>query len=970
MKVWSNQKRTLSLKPLLPRQLNLLSILLLALITLAFFWRVPLQGRVLLPLDVLHTYEPWRSEIPGALGIQIWNSWRSDEIRQFYPFTSVVQQGWRQGQIPFWNPYNATGIPLLAHGYEKVFYPPHIVLLFLMSTAQTMSWGLILHTFLGAFFTYLFLRELKSSRVGGIIAAIVFVFGGYAVLLMPSAARFPGTMWLPLLFWTFERSLARRNWGWFIAGGAVLAMQVLAGHLQVVLYSLTGLGFYAFYRIALIWFDTKSITQALRPLLFVLLATVIGLGLTAFQVWPILELAGMGIRNEAVASPNPDSLTAEFEELANNLSSKTLLRLIIPDVFGSDLDHNPAQGFSHTVYMYFGLLPLFFIITALFSVHRRVVWGMIFIALLVWLVMFEIPPFYQLFALFYPSFEALGFYRAQMLIAFLGAVTAGLGADWLIRECPVAFIKMLFYGGLIAGGMLTAVIVGLAYATKYQQRFFWLIPSLEEVSPEPVYLLSSLIFGLLFLVAGLWLLWLWATHKISRSVFGTLVVTLIVCDLFLAHIDYVPAYDPAMLYPSTPSIAAMQELKTQNNQPIRMMSVNRLFWGNISTVFQLEDIQGYDSFLLKRYSDYLDLTNARADANFRIAAFEAKTDKFIDALNVKYIYAPRYKLATGDWVSLLTQVDTPQIESEHDYAGQKDEWIINGWSQSVLLAPTSSRITYRGFLQQPTQLETAIAIAPEEADQPGAAVTFEVYAHTSDGISRRLFSQELTAAADSVWQPVVVDLTDFTGQEVLLSLVTNNRDDAKWNAGWADPLLSDSSKVELLHYGPNTIYLNKNHLPRAWLVHQVIEVTPEDTAAAAERMSQPGFDPAIVAVIEGDLPAPVTSSEVSSVVEFVEYSPSASTITVDSSTPGLLVTSDIYYPGWQVTVNGQPQTYYATNIAMRGVYLPAGQHEVRFVYKSDSFRFGLYISIGTLIIICGALLLHWWSYRRSSLGEN
>ena len=80
-----------------PFKESALSIQFLLLLTLLFFWRVPVQGKVLLPLDVLHTYEPWRSEVPGAFGIQIWSPWLTDAIRQYYPLQSQVQSAWQQG---------------------------------------------------------------------------------------------------------------------------------------------------------------------------------------------------------------------------------------------------------------------------------------------------------------------------------------------------------------------------------------------------------------------------------------------------------------------------------------------------------------------------------------------------------------------------------------------------------------------------------------------------------------------------------------------------------------------------------------------------------------------------------------------------------------------------------------------------------------------------------------------------------
>ena len=94
---------------------------------------------------------------------------------------------------------------------------------------------------------------------------------------------------------------------------------------------------------------------------------------------------------------------------------------------------------------------------------------------------------------------------------------------------------------------------------------------------------------------------------------------------------------------------------------------------------------------------------------------------------------------------------------------------------------------------------------------------------------RLLFSETIEVTsfqAEPAWQPIIVDLSDFAGQEINLALVTSG--EAGIGAGWADPVLSDNRKVELLYYGPNSIYLNKNHLPRAWIIHQVTEVPEED----------------------------------------------------------------------------------------------------------------------------------------------
>lgn len=926
-----------------PRQSNLISVLLLLLLTLLFFWRVPLQGRVLLPLDVLHTYEPWWSEVPGAFGIDLWNPWLSDGVRQFYPVLTVIQSAWRQGQLPFWNPHAAAGMPILAAGLHQALYPVTVLLLMLLPAAYVISWSTILHTFLGGLFCFILLREFGAAHFGALFGAVAFMFGGSLVSTMSSLGRFPTFIWLPLLLWALERALKRSSWRWAIVGGIILGLQILAGHLQMVLYSITTLGLYMAYRVVWAWLEHRTLAAVLLPCLLLGLMLLSGLGLTAVQLLPTAELIPQGVRSEV-----------DFE---TDFSPKILLRLLVPDILGTDIDRNIAPGFTHEIYVYLGMLSLFFILVSVFSPQRRLAWLFIGGGILIWLVIFEVPPIYQLFELLYPSFDVLGFHRAQILIGFYWAIAAGLGADWVVTQRPPQTIKRLLIGGGVVAVLMGGLLLWLAFAGKYQARFMWSIPDLENLEPAPLYFLSALILAWVILLACLSLLWAWQQNKINRVVFSGAGITLLVADLFLANIDYLPAREPAMLYPLTPSLTYMQKLAAQETQPFRIMSTDRLFWGDIATVFAWDDAQGYDSFLLKRYSQYVDLTGARLEANFRIAAFTPRPSKLLDAMNVKYLYGPRRELADAEWISLLTEVDDPLVTSEHLSAESTADWVIAGWPQTVLLAPPDSKISYRGFLQYPAQLETAIAIDPEVWAEPGVDVLFEIYAQSPAlPAETLLFSQRLkqTPQPEAMkWQPVSIDLSDFANQELILSFVTSSANpEASWQAGWANPLLVDSSKVELLYYGPNSIYRNKNYLPRAWVVQQVTAVAPEDIQAVKSVMSRPTFDPATAAVIEGKLPAQLSPAAGGrQEVEFLTYSPNQSTLKVNLAAPGLLVFSDIYYPGWAVYVDEAPQPLYAANLMMRGVYVPAGQHHVEFRYEPASFKLGLYITGITGLIL-------------------
>jgi len=80
------------------------------------------------------------------------------------------------------------------------------------------------------------------------------------------------------------------------------------------------------------------------------------------------------------------------------------------------------------------------------------------------------------------------------------------------------------------------------------------------------------------------------------------------------------------------------------------------------------------------------------------------------------------------------------------------------------------------------------------------------------------------------------------------------------------------------------------------------------------------------------------------------------TIRADSACPGLLVVNQSWAPGWTATVDGQPTPILRTNFLARGVALPAGQHEVRFVYAPGSFTVGLVLTIATSLTLLGLLV--------------
>lgn len=79
---------------------------------------------------------------------------------------------------------------------------------------------------------------------------------------------------------------------------------------------------------------------------------------------------------------------------------------------------------------------------------------------------------------------------------------------------------------------------------------------------------------------------------------------------------------------------------------------------------------------------------------------------------------------------------------------------------------------------------------------------------------------------------------------------------------------------------------------------------------------------------------------------------------VSSPASGVTVLADTLAPGWYATVDGAPVPIVRCNGLFRGVPTPAGEHSIVFAYRPWSFRIGLLVSLGTVVV-----LALWGLYR-------
>jgi len=162
----------------------------------------------------------------------------------------------------------------------------------------------------------------------------------------------------------------------------------------------------------------------------------------------------------------------------------------------------------------------------------------------------------------------------------------------------------------------------------------------------------------------------------------------------------------------------------------------------------------------------------------------------------------------------------------------------------------------------------------------------------------------------------------------------------------------DTAKFAPVSEDPSglAVYVNRSALPAAWVVYRSRVVADKDDAWAA--IHAPGFAPTQTVVLTGGgpvLPGDVTGGSAA----VIAADANALLLEVNAVAEGIVVVSEVWYPGWRAWVDGQETPVLPADYLLRGVAVPAGRHQVRLVYDPPLFRFGLVLSGLALLGLCG-----------------
>lgn len=184
------------------------------------------------------------------------------------------------------------------------------------------------------------------------------------------------------------------------------------------------------------------------------------------------------------------------------------------------------------------------------------------------------------------------------------------------------------------------------------------------------------------------------------------------------------------------------------------------------------------------------------------------------------------------------------------------------------------------------------------------------------------------------------------------------------NRGFNDPIL-DMLNVkyltsqQALPFGGYTevfskngfrVYRNDDVLPKAFFVDSINTVDSPQQAVDLMKPNQ-GFNPGQIAIIETSETVS-TSEDTMANVSVTSYNAKTIELKTSSENDQFLVLSEIYYPaGWQATIDGEPAKIYKTDFVLRGLQVPAGNHEIKMSFEPASAKWGYRIAwMGHIIL--------------------
>lgn len=901
---------------------NILVIIGLIILILLFVAPALSPDKMLAPLDIIsEAWPPWQE--PNQT-VTVHNFMLIDVVNYIIPVKRFMANSLRAGEFPLWNPYVFTGYPFTYNTQAGLWYPLSLFY-YLLPLPTAVDATVIGQMILGALFMLAYLRQIRLSHLAALAGAIIFIFNGFMVVWLEWQVVQAAVLWLPLQLWLIERIAsqleqaaveAKKVLTLSIFSGLLFAIPWLGGHWNWTLFTSMTVAIYLLWRLFPLFRKAQDKQQRQAILLPFILTLGIGTAVALIQILPAFNYLGHTHRQPITYA---ESLTFSLWD--------RLVVMVIPNFFGNPVQNNwwGSENYNETTF-YLGLLPL--LLAGLTIWLRRDRWTIFFSiwGLLGLLWALRTPVYYFLHVL--PVFNGLFPSRAIFLTVVSVPILAALSIDHLQKAEPLPNKRQLLQFTTFLVGLLVAVC-GLyfwVYRADVQQTWNYL-------RPQTIVAATLLLIAFSLLVARL-------NNWLPPRPFVALTLLFIVLDLFYFGHDYNTIASLDNWFSET----AVADYLHAEPTPYRIVTPaeNIVYVPNTSLIDAIPNVSGYEPGVWQNTTKYLQMAEGESSIRFGrfLMPLSGLSSPLLDAINTRYIVTtknvwdtqPAAGPAQGTAVTWqnLSPADTISQNLAMPDAGLHR---LDLWLRPV--GTPSGKVTVRiftadGVLELANSSLDIAQIAPETEN----AFYFE--------------------ALPSEWGRSFMFQITFQGEGEIQLGTTEAGEPAFATYYLPRPNLAFED-------GKSQIYRNPEAFERAYFVPQAIAAENKEEAQTAVLNNANALNQVVILErTNGKLPQELGSpSAAASEIVVTHYGLNRVELTAVTDTPGFLVLSDTYYPGWRATVDGQTTPVYLANTLVRAIELPAGEHTVVFSFWPPDFIIGAAVSGLTLLGSLAALLILW-----------
>jgi hypothetical protein len=876
----------------------------------------------------------------AAFGRQTWTG--GDMGSYNHPLHVEILRQWRSGVIPLWNPHVTSGTPLAAAMQGGVFYPLNWPLI-LLPDSIGLTISMLAHVALTGIFAFGYLRSIGLSRWASLTGGIVFQMSGFVMSHMGHVALLRATPWLPFVLLAVQKWSERRDWRWVCVSALGVGCSFLAGYPQISAYSaMTWLSYLVF-----LFFQAGR--GRWRFLAGGIALFVLGVGLAAVQltltaaVWrEYMRVLSGSFEYFTLYSFHPSYIVrliapAPASEMEGYVGVPTLLL-----VFLNPLVRHPRRR---------GRLLAFY--AALAVVSLLLAFGR-YTVLAEWT--YPIPV--------YGSFSVLS--RHLLEFDFSMAVLAASGLDILLA---FAAGRQLGWVSRRQGAVRAVICVGLLLGWVV----IWLsagpgVP--DNRSPALVWndqVACGLVRAAALALATLSVAWLARCARRPRLGLAMLLL-LLLGDLSrtTGRIYVRQLHSPDQMTVPSDLVAFLE----REGEPYRVMSFvphgNAPFFGearrakwllpNFNVLNAIESATGYDAVMLAQLDAVTDHTLPTHGLVEIQALYNPSFVRYLNLVGARYFIVP-IELAIPDD---LAKRYPPVFENQWVRVLRNASALPRVFhvSQFETVPPTQVAVAVQGGEWNDRSFDfnsLALVEHPENGQlvlDPGvqafgSTLSLVSYALVPDGPQEGGVGDDWRLVTQWACQMQVP--RDYT-------LYVHFLDDHDQTVAQADHLLGQETAVGF-------------HPTQAWSCPAVVEdrvLVPRDLLAdladvrvaigvwkpeTGERLHpHPGalFIDQYGRVVLGYAADMASAPSTARMMSGPEVGEDWASVELELNAGAIVVHSSNYSEGWSARIDGRSAQVVRVDGFLQGVYVPAGQHQVEFVYRPAGFYVGLGISAFTV----------------------